>query len=115
MTDYAIGWVARDRAARFREDHPDGPIEDWKEFATDLGMHLVWMDLNQERRAVRMGKLIILQTGMGERAEQEAVRHEISHYLLHSCNMSWWKGKPCGHLILSKYERQANELAALLS
>lgn len=107
-------WIAKDRAARFREEHPDGPVEDWREFAVDSGMELVWRHLPDGRQAVRIGRIIFLQARLSERDEQAAVRHEMCHYLMHSCNMLWWQGQPCGEIIISKYERQARELAQLL-
>lgn len=107
-------WIARGRASRFLRDNPEGPIEDWRKFAVDSGMELVWRHLPDGRRAVRVGKIIFLQYRLSERDEQAVVRHEMCHYLLHSCNMLWWQRQRGGELMLSKYERQAKELSRLL-
>lgn len=106
-------WIARGVADRFVKEHPD--IQDWKVFAVTHGFRLKWMPLPPGRAAFMIGKTIFIQVGLSESEEQDAVRHEICHRHLHGCNMVWWEGRPYGKYIISKYERQVQDLARLLS
>lgn len=108
------GWIARDVADRILAEHHDVKVQDWRAFAIASGFQLIRVPLSTGRGSFMIGKTIFLHNRLSDTEEEEAVCHELCHRYMHACNMFWWEGRPYGKYIVSKYERQARELANLL-
>lgn len=111
-------WVAAARAIRLlneeREELPDS-LGGWFDLAHELGLEVVYADIPVDSCAFRIADVIVLQRGLSEADEIDALRHEVCHELLHPGNQGWWSKRPMGDQIVAKQERQANELSEMLT
>lgn len=111
-------WVAAARAMRLMSDdlqeRPE-TLQDWINLANALGLEVVWARLPVNSHACVLADVIVLQPGLTEEEEIAALRHEISHELLHYGNTKWWESQPLGEQMIAKRERQARELSEMLT
>lgn len=109
-------WVAADCLDRFLEEHdlPDD-VPGWVQLAEKLGMVVEWKHLPFGVPAFRIKHLMVINFGLTEEEELNALRHEVSHWVLHCGNSLWWATRPMGEMILAKKERQADEWASLVA
>ena len=106
-----MGWVvegfSRDLAGKLGTYRAN----DWSRFLEDCGLLHIYADLPASLPAFFLGRAIVLRRDMDPERTAWWAWHEALHALLHVGNREEWRRLVCGDLILSKFERQADEFA----
>lgn len=108
-----MGWIAIERVARARMEYGRFKSNEWQAFLDQCGLHHMTWDLGTSLPAILCDEdTIVTDNELAEHETAWWVWHEVAHHLLHGGDRNFWRSRPQGDIILSKFERQADEFAS---
>lgn len=106
--------VVADIIARLRAEYGRMRRSDWEAYLTRCGVSVQYRDFGDVPvTGVVRGNTIFLQHGLSKDETERVVFHEFGHFATHEGDIRWWRTRPQGHITAAKFERQAEEFAAL--
>lgn len=109
-----MGWVVDDAVARTRRQVGVFFAHEWEAFCAQAGISVLYDLLPDSLPGISFGDLLILDVRLSAEEREHVAWHELAHHELHvgDCR-DWLQLMACGDLCVQKFERQADEFAAL--
>lgn len=108
-----MGWIVKDACDRLWGEIGRYHWDEWCEVASTLGLEVVIVNQGPVPPACLIGRTIYVRGGLCDQMTARLVFHEVGHAVLHAGTPQDWRAMPGGTHVLHKFERQAEEFAAL--
>ncbi len=108
-----MAWIVEDVVTRLRADIGPYRRREWRQFLAAIGLRYDFDYLPERCNAVLCDGEIIFRNGISEDELIDAAFHEGGHHVTVAGDVRWWRSRPQGELTVARFERQANEFAAL--
>lgn len=108
-----MGWMVEDVVSRLRADIGPYRRREWRQFLKAIGLRYTFDYLPEEYDAILFNGKVIFRNGLSEEEIIDAAFHEGGHHMTVVGDVRWWRSRPQGYITVAKFERQANEFAAL--
>lgn len=108
-----MGWIVEAIVDRLHRCVGRWPADNWRGFIDRYDLDCVYADLPQSLPAISIDGVIVIGRHLPPNEAAWWAWHEVAHHVLHCGGREDWRRMVCGDLILTKFERQADDFALL--